>query len=99
MSTATRKRWRACRPGGYRAFHDCCEPSPPSPCHVGVVDAREAVKEIAHRAEELAGKGLRGKEFLRSFGIDEEEEPSVTITTVGELDDCFASADRCAPSS
>jgi hypothetical protein len=36
---------------------------------------------------------------LRSFGIDKEEEPSITITTVEELDLFLASDDGCAPSS
>lgn len=84
MFTAIRKRWRRAAQGAIVRSMAAATPFPPIPCYVGVIDAREAIKEIARRAEELAGKGLRGKEFLRSFGID-EEEPSVTITTVEEL--------------
>jgi hypothetical protein len=67
-------------------------PLPPVPPRVHVVDDREAVEAIARRAEELVAKGLQGKEFLRAFGLDDEDdEPSVTIRTVEELDTLFAS--------
>jgi hypothetical protein len=75
------------------------------PRGVRVTDDREAIKEIVRRAEQLAAKGLRGKEFLRAFGIDDEGEPSVTIPTMEELDAVVASVasvaleDRRAPSS
>jgi hypothetical protein len=74
-------------------------PLSPDPHRASVGDDREAVKEIARRAEELAAMGLRGEEFLRGFGIEEEAEPSVTITTKEELDVFFESDNGCAPSS
>ena len=72
-------------------------PLPPGPQHVRAVDDREAVKEIARRAEGLAARGIRGEEFLRSFGI-EADEPSITIKTKEELDAFFESDSECAPS-
>jgi hypothetical protein len=75
-------------------------PLPPAPPRVRVVDDREAVEAIARRAEELVAKGLQGKEFLRAFGLDDEDdEPSITVRTVEELDTLFASDDGCASSS
>jgi hypothetical protein len=74
-------------------------PLPPGLDRVRVVDDREGVKKTARRAEELAAGGLRGKDFLRGFGIEEEEGPSVTITTKEELDAFFESDNGCASSS
>lgn len=64
---------------------------PSDPAHVRISDDPGAVKEIARRAEELAAKGLRGKAFLRSLGL-EDDEPAVTIRTTEELDAWFASS-------
>jgi hypothetical protein len=74
-------------------------PLPSDHQRVRVTDDREAVQEIARRAEELAAKGLRGEEFLLGLGIDEEEEPSVTVTSMEELDAVLATDDQCVPSS
>jgi hypothetical protein len=73
-------------------------PLPPDPDRVRIIDDPGAVQKIARRAEELVAKGLRGKDFLRAFGL-EDDGPIATVTTTEELDAFLASDDGCAPSS